>query len=126
MIRAAALGASLALATHLASAGEPTRVPVTEDYLLHCSACHRTDGTGTPGTVPTLVGVGSLLAEAGGREYLVRVPGVAQAALSDERLARLLNWVLAEFSAVEAGYSAAEVARLRAAPLRDPASARPR
>ena len=44
----------------------------------------------------------------------------------NERLARLLNWVLNEFSGVtlKPPYSAAEVERLRADPLRDPVSAR--
>ena len=94
--------------------------------MLHCAACHRLDGTGTPGVVPSLHGIGGLLATPEGRAYLARVPGVAQAPLSDERLARLLNWVLAEFSgtAPTPGYTAREVGALRLNPLRDPASVR--
>ena len=97
-----------------------------EDYALHCSACHGLDGTGL-GFVPTLHGLQPLLAAPGGRAYLARVPGVAQAPLSDERLARLLNWVLVRFSDtwVEPPYATAEVGRLRASPLRDPAASRP-
>ena len=30
----------------------------------------------------------------GGRDYLMRVPGVARAKLDDERLAAVLNWML--------------------------------
>ena len=45
-------------------------------------------------------GLGSLLATPAGRAYLVRVPGVAQAPLDDERLAALLNWVSRELSRV--------------------------
>lgn len=106
-----------------AAADEPA---AAEDYALHCSACHALDGSGL-GFVPGLHGLAPLLAAPGGRAYLVRVPGVAQAPLSDERLARLLNWVLRRFSdaRAEPPYAAAEVARLRASPLRDPAAARP-
>ncbi|MBW2274241.1 MAG: hypothetical protein JRG96_13290 [Deltaproteobacteria bacterium] len=99
---------------------------VSEDYLLHCSACHGLDGAGVPGVVPTLHGVAGLLDSPGGREYLASVPGVAQAPLSDARLARLLDWVLLTFSgrAPEPGYAPDEVGALRALPLRDPGSAR--
>jgi mono/diheme cytochrome c family protein len=116
----ALLGLSLFQA---AAAAEP---PVEEDYVLHCSACHGLDGAGTPGVTPPLVGVAALLEAPGGRAYLGRVPGVAQAALSDARLARLLNWVLARFSGSPPAppYSAEEVGALRSHPLRDTRSAR--
>ncbi|MNR47684.1 hypothetical protein D3C85_1668160 [compost metagenome] len=38
--------------------------------------------------------VGNFLRVAGGREFLVRVPGVSQSALSDAQTAELLNWLL--------------------------------
>lgn len=95
-----------------------------EDYLLHCSGCHGPDGRGVPGVVPSLHGLGWLLGAPGGRDYLVRVPGVAQAPLSDERLARLLAWVLDRWSDAQANLSAEEIARLRREPLRDPLGAR--
>jgi hypothetical protein len=77
---------------------------------------------------PGLQGLGSLLAAPGGRDYLVRVPGVAQAPLDDERLARLLNFVLRELAAspAEPPYEAGEVGRLRQTPLRDPRAERAR
>lgn len=69
------------------------------DYLLHCSGCHRTDGTGSAPDVPSLRGpVGSLVGTPEGREYIARVPEVAQSPLDDEDLARLLNWMLREFN----------------------------
>ena len=97
------------------------------DYLLNCAGCHRTDASGSA-TVPPLTGLAPLVATPDGRAYLVRVPGVAQAPLSDERLAVLLNWALAEFSGARGfpPYSAGEVASLRADPLRDPLSERER
>ncbi len=116
---------TLAFSAH-ATAEEPENGDAAEDYLLHCSACHRADGTGTEGVMPTLHGLGAVLAADGGRTYLARVPGVAQAPLSDARVARLLNWVLRNFSGVDVQppYRSNEVAELRRSPLRDPIAAR--
>ena len=100
------------------------------DYLLHCSGCHRPDGTGSAPDVPSLRGaVGSLVATPEGREYIARVPEVAQAPLDDEDLARLLNWVLREFNAdtLPEGFrplEGAEVGAARARILADPIRAR--
>lgn len=69
------------------------------DYLLHCSGCHMPDGSGLLPVVPTLHDTpGRILARPGGRDYIVRVPGVAQAPISDRKLAEVLNWILIEFS----------------------------
>ncbi|MEJ2013829.1 MAG: cytochrome c [Anaerolineales bacterium] len=69
------------------------------DYLLHCAGCHRPDGTGLPPDVPSLVGpLGRIASSPAGRDYLARVPGAAQAPLTDAELAAVLNWVLAEFN----------------------------
>ena len=106
----------------------PSRRP-EEDYVLECSGCHRLDGSGAPGVVPPLCASSApLLATPGGRAYLVRVPGVAQAPLDDERLARLLNFVLRELAASPAlpPYGPEEVGRLRRSPLRDPRAERAR
>jgi hypothetical protein len=99
------------------------------DYALHCRGCHLEHGEGAPPAVPSLVGVGRLLRAPGGREYLVRVPGVAQSALDDAALAALLDWMLRELGrdgipADFAPYTPEEVARARRAPLSDPAAAR--
>jgi len=99
-------------------------------YWLHCAGCHGLEGRGAPPDVPTLVDVpGRIAALPGGREYLVRVPGVSQAALSDERLAAVVNYMLTEFSAdsLQAGfipYTAAEIGRNRANSLTDPLKTR--
>jgi mono/diheme cytochrome c family protein len=98
--------------------------------MLQCQGCHLPQGAGAPGGVPDLRGRAALLARApGGREYLVRVPGVAQAPLSDARLTALLDFVVREFGPEDAAagvapFSAAEVARWRAQPYADPAPAR--
>lgn len=100
------------------------------DYLLHCSGCHRPDGTGSAPDVPSLRGaIGSLVATPEGREYIARVPEVAQSPLDDDDLARLLNWVLQEFNAdtLPARFrplEGAEVGAARARILADPIRAR--
>lgn len=69
------------------------------DYLLHCSGCHMPDGTGLPSVVPTLHDVvGRIVARPAGRDYIVRVPGVSQAPIDNEKLTEVLNWMLTEFS----------------------------
>jgi mono/diheme cytochrome c family protein len=97
-----------------------------ESYVLHCSGCHRLDGSGVTGVAPDLREIGVLVRSAAGRAYLGRVPGVAQAPVSDRELARLLNWVLTEIAQtpLDLPYSAEEVGALRAQPLRDPLAAR--
>jgi mono/diheme cytochrome c family protein len=92
---ARALFAAAALMLAQAVAADP-RI----DYLLYCAGCHRVDGAGVPPDVPSLIDTpGRMVATRAGRDYLVRVPGAAQAALSDAELAAVVNWVLAEFNA---------------------------
>lgn len=91
--------------------------------MLNCQGCHRADGGATGDQVPALSGtVAKFLAVPGGREYLIRVPGVAMAPMDDESIAELTNWMLHEFDeenipADFASYSAREVGTLRKSPL---------
>jgi hypothetical protein len=93
------------------------------NYALHCQGCHLPDGSGTPDKVPALKGeVGRFLHVAGGREFLVRVPGTSQSALTDAEVAAVLNWILNTFSRAELPpdfmpYTTEEIARLRRPPL---------
>ena len=95
-------------------------------YWLHCAGCHLLDGTGAPPEVPTLIDEpGRIAALPGGREYLVRIPGVAQASLSDAKLAEVLNFMLEEFSASSTAgdfvaFYIEEVGRARERVLIDP------
>ncbi len=68
-------------------------------YALHCAGCHRFDGQGQPSYgVPPMPGViGRFLRSAEGRAYLVQVPGVNNAGLSDAQIADLTNWVVRRF-----------------------------
>lgn len=86
----------------IAAATAPS-VALTEEprtaYWLHCAGCHRLDGTSAPPEVPTLIDEpGRIAGLSGGREYLLRVPGVALSGLGDAKLAEVLNFVLNEFS----------------------------
>jgi len=115
-------GLALLVATGIGATAARAGSPAL-DYALNCQGCHRAEGTGTPGSVPALAGsVGKFLQVPGGREFLVRVPGVAQAALDDVALAGVLNWVLERFGGDDVPknfvpYAAAEVARLRHQPF---------
>jgi len=71
----------------------------SSDYLLYCRGCHLANGKGVPPDVPTLHDeLGRLIATPEGREYIIRVPGVSQTPMNNERLAAVLNWVMAEFN----------------------------
>ena len=110
-----------ALATLLAGvvAGSAAAQSVPEtDYVLQCRGCHGADGSGVAGHVPSLAGVAALLETPAGRARLLAVPGVRQSSLSDERLARLLEWVALHFAPSESEprfppLTTAEVERLR-------------
>ncbi|RIL06638.1 MAG: cytochrome C [Proteobacteria bacterium] len=120
----------LAVALSLAAAPAAYAWDAATHYALHCQGCHLADGSETPGKVPPLAGsVAHFLRVPGGREFLVRVPGVASAPLSDADLAALLEWTLRRFDAAaipasHAPYTAEEVARLRRDPLVDVARVR--
>jgi mono/diheme cytochrome c family protein len=116
---------SVAFAALLATVAAARAYAPNVEYALNCQGCHRADGAGTPGSVPPLAGsVARFLAVPGGREYLVQVPGVAQAPLDDVVLAAVVNWMLDRFDKAHlpAGfvpYGAEEIGRLRAHPLTD-------
>lgn len=68
------------------------------NYIINCQGCHKRDGTGSDGGAPTMVGVlSNFLNAPGGREFLLRVPGVATTALDSEAVAEMMNWMLYEF-----------------------------
>jgi mono/diheme cytochrome c family protein len=119
-MRAALLLAALAGAAGAAQAYGPAT-----NYAIHCQGCHLADGSETPGKVPALAGsLARFLRHPRGRAYLVRVPGVANAPLSDAELAALLDWTLRRFDGASlppdfAPYTAEEVGRLRRDPLLD-------
>ena len=130
MARARSGFAMVAGALALVGAGPVSAETPQVHYMLQCQGCHRADGSGSPGAVPSLTGfMGKFLTVPGGREYLVRVPGSAQSPLSDAELAGVLNWMIRAFGppAIAADFEpfrADEVARFRAPPLTDVDSVR--
>ncbi|MFC5699405.1 cytochrome C [Pseudomonas sp. GCM10022186] len=76
----------------IAQAGYSTPV----NYQLQCAGCHLGDGSGSKANdTPKMRDfVGNFLKVEGGREFLVRVPGMSQSALNNAQLADLLNWLL--------------------------------
>ena len=102
------------------------------DFALRCKGCHGLAGEGTPGHVPGLAGfVGRFTHLPAGRDYLMRVPGVARSVLDDARLADVLNWMLATYGGDRVApdfvpYTAEEVGDARRRPLADRAAVRAR
>ena len=100
-------------------------------YVLHCAGCHAMDGSGHPDKgVPSMRGaLGHFMKLPEGRAFLLQVPGVNNAGLSDEQIASVTNWMVKQFSAdtVPSGwapYTAAEVAAARQVRPVDVAKAR--
>jgi cytochrome c553 len=103
------------------------RAPViaspAEDYMLYCMGCHGADARGVPGKVPPLAGSLALFMRTPeGRNYVLRVPGAANSALSDAQLCAVLNWIAERYAApggapAPAPFTVPEVARTRHVPL---------
>jgi hypothetical protein len=116
-------GAAALILACLAMPGTGRSYEPRVNYQLQCMGCHLADGTGQGGRVPSLRGTlvpFSMMSE--GREFVVRVPGVAQSTLSDTDTAALLNWMARNLSderlpADFKDYTASEVQALRSRPL---------
>ncbi|MNN30350.1 hypothetical protein D3C81_1439950 [compost metagenome] len=78
----------------IAQAGYSTPV----NYQLQCAGCHLGDGEGSAANdTPRMKNfVGNFLKVDGGRQFLVRVPGMSQSALNNAQLADLINWIMRE------------------------------
>lgn len=91
--------------------------------MMFCQGCHQPDGMGTDDDIPEIKDyIGYFLNVDKGREFLVRVPGSANAPINDEQLAELLNWIMHNFSGPSLpenfqSYTAEEVGKLRKQPL---------
>ena len=101
-------------------------------YVLHCSGCHGLDGRGHPqADVPDLHHLPAFLAVEGGREFLIRVPGVMGSGLNDEEVAQVMNWILRTYLPPEQlrrtpPYQAHEVTTARTQPMPDVLAVRQR
>ncbi len=102
------------------------------EYMLDCMGCHQADGSGVPGKVPDMrLTLGPFSRTAAGRRYLIEVPGVAQAPLSNAELAELLNWLVRDQGGATRSqhfipFTAEEVGAYRKTPLVEVAAVRRR
>jgi len=114
-----AAAALLMLAAVSARAGEAGRRP----YLMGCVGCHGEAGVTISQKVPDLKDqIGYFLHLPEGRAYLVRLPNVAFAPISDGELAEMMNYMVFTLGGASAPkdakpYTAAEVGKLRKQPL---------
>jgi len=91
-------------------------------YILHCSGCHgMTGGGATAAGIPDFSGsVGHIATLDLGRTYIMHVPGVVSASLSDAEIAEVMNYVLDAWGDGRgAPFTPEEVTRRRAAPVED-------
>ncbi len=95
-------------------------------YTEGCGGCHGLSGVSATHLVPPLKdSVGQFFCTREGREYIIRLPNVAFANMSDDRLAQVMNFVMFGLggNSVPAGpqaspYTPDEIHRLRANPLK--------
>lgn len=134
LLLAAGAGAqtvSMTLGKSFKRADAPSVAPTSSArslYVLNCSGCHGLDGAGAI-DVPDMRRLGRFLQLDGGREFIVKVPGVMNAGMSDAQIAEVTNWLLATFAldSLPPGhrpYEAGEIAQARRTPLLDVAAAR--
>ncbi len=119
---AAVLSVVLALGTAAAVAQEAGRT----NFILRCGGCHGMDGAGSEvGGIPDFRNyVGAFAHSEDGRRYVMHVPGVVGASLSDKQIADVMNYVMttwgeASLPADYAPFTEAEVTMLRAEPVGD-------
>jgi len=126
MLLLASATTALAVENDQSMAGVENPARARVNYMLNCQGCHGPTGSGmADGTVPDMSGyLARYLHVEGGREFLVRVPGSANAGITPAALAEVLNWMLETMDAEHlpadfAPYRAEEVEALRSQPLQD-------
>ena len=94
-----------------------------QDYTLYCMGCHGPQAQGVPGKIPALAGMlARFMRTSEGRNYVLRVPGAANSALSDAQLAAVLNWLSVQYAGADAArkpvpFTEQEVSAARRMPL---------
>ncbi|MDO6458392.1 hypothetical protein Q4494_14975 [Celeribacter halophilus] len=107
------------------AADQPGRTPYT-NFVLRCAGCHGFEGAGTPeGGIPAFPNsVGYIAGTERGRTYMMHVPGVVGASLSDREIAEVMNYILDVWGSIDsaplaAKFTEAEVTRRRAVEVAD-------
>ncbi|CAG4904279.1 c-type cytochrome [Paraburkholderia saeva] len=95
VLRAACvLGVALSLPAH-ADDGAYDAVAAKQAWTLNCMGCHTPDAHAIRGKVPALSdSLGHFVRLKEGREFVMRVPGASNSALTDAELANVLNWLI--------------------------------
>ncbi|WP_323750219.1 hypothetical protein [Marinobacter sp.] len=114
----------LLLAGQLLSQAAATERSAEANYVLRCAGCHGTDGEGVEAAgIPTFPGfVDEFFNDEEGRLYLMHVPGVVGAGLSNNEIARVMNLVVDRWGkpgVVVEHFTPDEVHRLRQQPVKD-------
>lgn len=93
------------------------------NYMLKCAGCHTESGEGLPHAgIPQFPGyIDAFAGDDEGRTYMMHVPGVMGASLSDAQIAEVLNYVVNSWGdpSVVAPFTAEEVGTRRAKPVPD-------
>lgn len=87
-------------------------------YVLHCSGCHGQSGHGDPAAgIPEFNNsIGNILRHEDGKRYVVNVAGVRNAGLSDDEVARVLNYILSRWGSgddADSAFTGPEVGKLK-------------
>ena len=121
--------AAILSALPLAAAAQPPKpIPLLTgaqaDYIEYCSGCHGIQATSAPADIPVLRDrVGYFMCTQEGREYLIRLPNVAFAPITDsQQLANLMNFIVFGLGGKSTPRTAkpfqpSEIARLRKQPM---------
>jgi mono/diheme cytochrome c family protein len=102
-----------------AAAAIPAINHTVSNYLQSCGGCHGIQGRSAVGLVPQLRDrVGWFLCTPEGRQFIVQLPDVAFAGVSDQELADVLNFMMFDLGGASTPksakpYSAEEVKQLR-------------
>jgi len=123
---AALLASLLQLSSAVADVPAPNSSPdipainhTVSNYLQSCGGCHGIQGRSAIGLVPQLRDrVGWFLCTSEGRDFIVQLPDVAFAGVSDQELADILNFMMFDLGGASTPksakpYSASEVKQLR-------------
>lgn len=118
---------AVALAALMLGAGTISAQEVgRSNFILRCAGCHGMEGAGSEaGGIPDFRGyVGAFAHSEDGRRYVMHVPGVVGASLSDRQIAEVMNYVMTTWGGVSLPaeylpFTEAEVAALRGEPVGD-------
>jgi cytochrome c553 len=126
VVRALSLLTSAACALLYFSPGRVAARSAPVNYILRCSGCHGMDGSGnTPAGIPDFRNyIGAFARDDEGRTYILHVPGIVNASLSDDEISAVINYVVTTWAGTSlrtgfVAFTAQEVAARRVRPVAD-------